>query len=177
MGNNRGFSMVELSMLLAITAILAAFSIPMLSSTMHSMQLASDARSIGSTMSYAKLSATSQLTQYRLTFSLSEKEWRLDKRNRDSGEFELQQDVHGLSGGGSESCISFKSSSGTAPTGFPTASSTTITFDSRGIPREGASIIYLTNGDEDFAVSASLSGKIQVWKSVNRNGTSQWVAQ
>jgi Tfp pilus assembly protein FimT len=169
--------MVELSMLLAVTAILTAVSIPMLSSTMHSMQLASDARSIGSTMSYAKLSATSQLTQYRLTFSLSEKEWRLDKRNRDSGDFELLQDVHGLSGGGSESCISFKSSSGTAPTGFPTVSSATITFDSRGIPREGASIIYLTNGDEDCAVSASLSGKIQVWKSVNRNGTNQWVAQ
>jgi Tfp pilus assembly protein FimT len=152
-----GFSMVELLMFLGTAVILMAISIPMLSSSMRNMQLAADARSIATTLTLAKLSATAQMTQYQVTFDLPGNEWRLDKRNRISGDFELQQDVNGLSGGVANSGITFKDSSTTAPAGFPTASSTLITFDSRGIPREGMSIVYLTNSDDDYAVSVSLS--------------------
>jgi prepilin-type N-terminal cleavage/methylation domain-containing protein len=171
--NDKGFSLIELSLVLAMMAILAAFSIPMLSSSMHSMQLISDARSIATTMTYAKLSAKSQMTHCRLSFNLTHNEWSLQRLNKSTGNFQILQDTNGLSSGVANSGIAFKSTSSTAPSGFPTASSTNITFNSRGIPIEGTGIVYLANRNENYAVSASLSGKVQVW----RHRNNQWVSQ
>jgi prepilin-type N-terminal cleavage/methylation domain-containing protein len=168
----RGFSMVELSVVLGLMAIAAAIAIPMLASSMRGMQLISDTRSISTTMTYAKMSAISQLTHYRVSFDLNDNEWQLEKWNRDDEEFELQQATNGLSRGMAGSGIAFRISSDTAPAGFPTTSSTAITFNSRGIP-DGVHIVYLSNEDDDYAVSASLSGKVQIWR--RRNG--QWVSQ
>jgi prepilin-type N-terminal cleavage/methylation domain-containing protein len=160
--NKRGFSLVELSVMLSIAAVMAAITIPMLTSSMRSMQLASDTRKIASAMSYAKLSAVSQMTRHQLIFNIYGNQWSLFKWNRDNNSYELQQDVNQLSLGTGNSGISFRSASGTAPDGFLTTSSTTITFDARGIPNDRA-IIYLSNEEMDYAISVSLSGKVQIW--------------
>jgi Tfp pilus assembly protein FimT len=152
---------------------LAALSIPMLNSSMQSMQLISDARSIATTMTYAKLRAVSQMTQYRLSFDLNDDEWSLQKWNRETEEWELEQDTNVLSRGVATNEVAFKSESDTAPTGFPTDADTDITFNSRGVPIGGVGIVYLANEEEDYAVSASLSGKIQVW----RYRDEEWVSQ
>lgn len=167
---NRGFTLIELSIVLGLTAIVAAFTIPVLSDSMRGMQLISDARKIATAMSYAKLSATSQMTSYRLSFDLDNNQWSLLKRDRTSGDFELQQAVNGLSDGVADSGIAFKEDSDSSPAGFPTASSTSITFNSRGIPN-GISIIYVSNEDTDYAISVSLAGKVQIW----RFRDNQWV--
>lgn len=169
---NRGFSLIELTMVLGLTAAVAAFSIPMLTNSLRGMQLLSDARNISTTVTYARLSATSQMTRYRLSFDLENNTWNLEKRNRETGEYELQQAVNGLSNGISHSGIAFKAESSTephAPPGFPSESSTAITFSPRGIP-DGVSIIYLSNDEIDYAVSVSLAGRVQVWRFQN----SQW---
>ncbi len=170
---NGGFSLVEICIFLSLTAILTAMAIPMLGSAMHSMQLVSDARSISTSMSYAKLGAASQMTRYRLSFDLANNEWSLLRQNQSSGNYELQNAVNELSSGMANSGITFKSTSGTAPSGFSTTSSPIITIDSRGVPREGASIIYLSDADRDYAVSISLGGKVQIWRYQN----SQWSTQ
>jgi len=161
--------MIELTVVLGLMAAMAAFSVPMLNNSMRGMQLVSDARSIATTMTYAKMSATSHMTRYQMSFNLGNNTWSLLKRNRSTGTYELQQVVNGLSNGISHSGIAFKTSSSTAPSGFPTASSSTITFNSRGIPN-GIAIVYLSNADMDYAVSVSLAGKVQVWRFQN----SQW---
>ncbi len=169
-----GFSLTELSMLLLMTAILLAISIPLLGSAMHSMQLVSDSRNIATTMTYAKVGATAQMTSYRMSFDLANNQWSLQKRNRSTGDYELQQAVNQLSSGVANSGIAFKNtSSHSSPSGFPSGSSTTITFNSRGLPSEGMSIIYISNSTDDYAVSVSLSGKVQVW----RFRDSQWIPQ
>jgi prepilin-type N-terminal cleavage/methylation domain-containing protein len=167
---NRGFSLVELSMVLAVTAVAAAFAIPVLTESMRGMQLSADAKKISTTLSFAKLSAVAQMTGYRLSFDLGHNQWSLLKRNH-SGTYELQQAVNTLSEGVENSGISFRNISGSAPSGFSTNSSTSITFNARGLP-SGVSIVYLSNEDTDYAVSVSLAGKVQVWK---RNDN-QWAA-
>jgi len=162
--NDSGFSMVEICVLLAIVALLSALSIPMLNSSMQSMQLISDARSIATTMTYAKLSAVSQMTHYRMSFNLDDDEWALHKWNRETEDWELEQDTNVLSRGVATNEVTFISESDTAPTGFPTDADAAITFNSRGVPIGGVGIVYLANEEEDYAVSASLSGKIQVWR-------------
>lgn len=161
---NNGFSLVELSMALALTAVLAAMSAPFLSSSMRSMQLESDARSIASTMRYAKLGASSQMTRYRVSFALDSNQWRLEKRNRTTGLYELQQANNELSSGIANSGIAFKGTSSSAPAGFPTTSSTVIEFDTRGVPTAGVGIVYLSNDMTNFAISVSLAGKVQFWR-------------
>jgi len=171
--NAKGFSLIELSVLLAITGILAAISVPMLTSSLADMQLISDARNIATSMTHAKLGAISQLTHYRLSFALDQNEWSIEKWDRTSGQYALQKNPLKLGLGAGASGIAFHSSSPTSPAGYPSTSSPTVTFNSRGIPVEGSSIVYLSNDEENFAVSASISGKIQVW----RYRDNQWLKQ
>jgi Tfp pilus assembly protein FimT len=174
-----GFSLVELTLIVGVSVVLMAISIPVLSSSMRDMQLASDARKIATSLAVARMSATAHMTHCRLLFDLDGNDWRLERLNRSTGQFELQQADNALSSEIATSGIAFKSNSSTAPPGFPTASSTAITFNSRGIPIDGAgvpsadNIIYLSKGDADFAVSVSLAGKVQLW----RLKDGQWVAQ
>jgi Tfp pilus assembly protein FimT len=171
--DTQGFSLVELSLVVGMTAVLAAFSIPMFSSAMRDMQLISDARSIATTLSYARLSASSQITHYRVSFDLNNNQWTLSKLNRSNGNFETQGSTSRLSNGVANSGIAFKSTSSSAPTGFSTSSSTTITFNSRSIPIEGASVVYLSDQNNNYAVTVSLSGKVQFL----RYKSNQWVSQ
>ena len=166
--NTRGFSLIELSMLLAMTAVVAAIAVPVLTDSMHGMQLLSEARKIATTMSYAKIGATSQLTSYQLAFDLDNNQWRVLKRNRATGNWEQQQDMNRLSLGMANSAIAFKTSSDSAPTGFSGTSATTIIFNARGIPA-GAAVVYLSNEDTDYAVSVSIAGKVQIWR-LGNNG-------
>ncbi len=175
----RGFSLTELTMLLAIVAILLASSIPILSSSMRSWQLGADARKIVTSLTLAKLSATSQMTHYQLLFTVSNNKWSLQKWNRSTSAYEVQGAETTLSEGMANSGIALKSSSSSGPEGFPTTSSATITFNSRGIPINGANnptgdnAIYLSDAGTDYAVTVSLAGKVQLW----RHQDGQWVSQ
>ncbi len=169
---NKGFTMVEAAVVLAMAAVLTAVTVPMITSSLHSMQLVSDARNIATSLTYAKLGATSQFTRFRLTFDMADNEWQMERLNRTTGQYELQQGNNQLSSGVSGGGIGFKTNSTTAPDIFPTASSAVITFDPRGIPEEGLSVVYLSDDRDDYAVSVSLSGKVQIW----RIGDASWEA-
>jgi Tfp pilus assembly protein FimT len=174
--SEKGFSLTELLILLSTFAIVAGFSVPMLSSSMQSWQLASDARNIATTLTYAKMSSTSKMAHYQLSFNLNGNQWVLNKLNPTTGVFEAQGGPTGLSAGLASSGIAFCSSSASGPAGFPITSSTTITFDSRGIPIDATgkptanNIVYLSDARDRYAVTVSLSGKVQLW----RYGNGQW---
>jgi Tfp pilus assembly protein FimT len=169
--NQSGFSLIELSVLAGLLVLVSAFSIPMLSSAMEDMEMIGDARSIATAMTYAKISSTAQMIHYRVAFDLGAGQWNVERETeQNSGEFEMENAINSLRDGDGGSEIAFNDSSGTAPDGFPTDSSATITFNSRGMPIGGAQIVYLTKSDADFAVSVSLTGRVQVWRYRNN----QW---
>jgi Tfp pilus assembly protein FimT len=156
--------------------IVSAFAIPSLSSAMRGMQLSGDARNIASALSYAKLSAASQMRRFRVSFTLGENRWEVQRFNATSNEFESDLEGSSLS---TESGIEFKTTSSAALTGYPSGSSSVVTFNSRGLPIDDAgvptasNVVYISKDDSDFAVSVSLTGKVQVWK---RND-GQWCSQ
>jgi len=172
LNRNGGFSLVELLILLSMAAVASAFSIPILTSAMQEMQTQADAKSIATTMTYARMSAASQLTRYRMTFDLGTNRWSVSKRNPD-GTYTVQQATNELSNGIARSGITFKAESESGPPGFPAESSTMITFNSRGVPMEGEGVVYLSSENVDYAVSVSLAGKVQFW----RNQDGQWIAK
>jgi Tfp pilus assembly protein FimT len=172
----RGFSLVELCILLGMVMLVSAMAIPSLSDAMRGMQLAADARNIASALNYAKLSATSQMKRYRVSFVLAENRWQVEKFNNTSGLFEAELEGSTLS---TESGIAFQTTSGDALTGYPSSSSTAMTFNSRGIPVDDSgvpttnNVVYISKADSDFAISVSLAGKVRVWK----HHAGQWCSQ
>ncbi|MBN2338755.1 MAG: GspH/FimT family pseudopilin [Acidobacteria bacterium] len=172
---DRGFSLVELSIVLLMIAVLASFSIPMLNSSLRDMKIISDAQGIATTLTYAKLQAMAQMTSWKLSFDLANNQWQIERFDRDTGQYVMEQSVKTLSEGVSNSGIVFVAESASAPTGFPTESSTTITFNSRGIPiqSEGPGIVYISNNNSHYAVSVSISGKVDTWRLQNQ----QWASK
>jgi Tfp pilus assembly protein FimT len=172
----KGFSLVELCILLGMIMLVSAFAIPSLSDAMRGMQLSADARNIASALSFAKLTATAQMKRYRVSFILAENRWLVEKFNNTSGLFEADLEGNTLS---TESGIAFKTASSAALTGYPSNSSNAITFNSRGIPIDDSgvpttnNVVYISKADSDYAISVSLAGKVQVWK----YHSSQWCSQ
>jgi Tfp pilus assembly protein FimT len=176
----RGISLIEITILLGMMAVMAAFSIPTLTNAMHDMQLAADAKSIATTLTYARVKAGSDLARYRVSFVIGSNQWSLARWDPATSQYVTEQATNILSNEVSNSGITFKASSSTAPADFSTLtqSSTSITFSSRGIPIDdtganNAGIIYLSSADIDFAISVSISGKVQLW----RLQSGQWVLQ
>ncbi len=164
-----GFSAVELLIVVAVFGILSAFAVPSLSGALRDMQLAADARNISSALGYARIKAKSLSTPYQVAFDLGGNGWSVRRYNSGTDSFDLEQGVNGLSRGLSGSGITFKTSAADPPAGFPDTSSSSITFNSRGIPVSGATptadnIVYLSRSGTDCAVTVTLTGKVQVWK-------------
>ena len=173
-----GFSLVEILIVFAMAAILSAFAVPTLSNAMRDMQLLAETRNISSTLNNARLKASSLMNRYRVSFDLDNNQWRLEKFNDSTNNFDLQQDVNELSRGVAGSGITFKAKSDTHPGSFPSASSSAVTFNALGIPIDGSNIptsnniIYISKSDTDYAVTVTLTGKVQAWKKDN----GQWNA-
>ncbi len=176
---DQGFSLAELVVIVSVIVVLAGISVPMVSNTLRELQLASDARQIASSLSYAKMAATSKMTRYQVTFNVGGNHWHLQRFNRAAGVFEAEGTSTRLSQGISNSGITIQYSSGSAPTGFPTESASFIRFNSRGVPVNlsgnptSNQAVYLSGGGTHFAITVSMLGKVQLWKHQNSN----WVAQ
>jgi prepilin-type N-terminal cleavage/methylation domain-containing protein len=174
-----GFSIIELLCVLLLMSILAASSIPLISTVLRNWQLNGDARSIAMTLTYAKLSSTSQLTHYQMLFDLGSNRWSIQKFNKNVGSFDIEGAATNLSNGIAHSGICFQAASGSAPSGFPTTSSAFIRFNSRGTPIDDAgiptpnNIVYLSDGATNYAVTVSLAGRVQLQKFQ----AGQWIPQ
>lgn len=170
MKDTAAFSLIELCLAMAAMAVLGAISMPMLSSTMRSMQLSSETRKIATALTDAKLSASSQTNPYRVFFKHAQNSWQLEKFDQTSGTFVAAGAENTLSDGLANSGIAFRSNSSLAVTGYPATSSGSITFNARGFPIDNTgaptanNVIYLSDSDADYAITVTLTGKTQVLK-------------
>jgi len=65
----RGFSLVELMIVLIVAGILVAITVPTIVGFQHSAQLSGTANTLASDMRYARSLASSQGTTYQITFA------------------------------------------------------------------------------------------------------------
>ncbi len=176
---DEGFNLTEVVLIVALLFVVTGISLPLVSRSLRGLQLSSDARQIASAISYAKVAATSQMTRWQVTVHVDGNHWRLQRLNRSSGLYETQGATTYLSSGLSSSGIALQHTSSSAPSGFPTDSTTFFRFNSRGMPLNSTNgpaanqALYLSGGGTQFAITVSLVGKVQVWKYQN----SQWVIQ
>ncbi len=175
--HSAAFSLIELCLVLAGMAILGAFSVPMLNSAMRSMQLSAETRKIATTLTNARLSASSHTNPYRIVFNQGANSWQLERYDQDENDFVAYEAENTLSAGLANSGIELKGGTQTEIAGFPLTSSEFITFNARGFPIDSTgaptagNVIYLAGSNTEFAITVSLTGKVQVLKNEDSGWT------
>ena len=84
-GDQKGFSLIELMVVVGIVALLAGISTPMISSWMTKVRLKNTARDISTMLYNARANAISKSLEYRVRFDEANKTYSLDRGNAFSG--------------------------------------------------------------------------------------------
>ena len=177
----RGFSTIELAIVVTIFMLIAVIALPQFMSTMRVFRASSDARSIASQLALAKMRAANGFTQARLNCNVTTNSCQLEictsKGTSACNTFSAEGGPVLLSQG-----MTFGFGSITTPAGTQTSIQNTpqVLFNSRSLPVDNTGAptgnygLYLTdqNGN-NYAVTVYASGRIAVW----RYGSGVWSIQ
>ena len=176
----RGFSLIELAIVLVIIAIIASIAIPVIMTVTRASRASSDARKIATQLALAKMRAAQGFNQTRLNCDLAGNSCQLEvctvKGPSSCTTFGTEGGPVLLSNG-----TTFSFGSITTPAGSQSVIQNTgqILFNSRSLPIDGLGAstgeyaIYITNDSNRYAVSVYASGRVAVWR--YENGV--WTAQ
>ncbi len=180
-GGRRGFSTIELAIVVTIILVIASFAIPQAISTQRAYRALSDVRSLASQLALAKMRAADGFTQARLNCNLTANSCQLEictsKGAGACNTFSAEGGPVLLSQG-----MTFGFGSITTPAGTQTSIQNTaqVLFNSRSLPVDntgaptGNSGLYLTDQfGNRYAVTVYASGRIAVW----RYGNGVWSIQ
>lgn len=181
LGDERGFNVVELALVLLTFLIVLGEGLPSMQAFLRSYQASGDAKGISSQLSLARMRSASDFTQARLRFNLTDKSYQLETFDKTSGQFQIEGGTQPLSGNDSYGYanisipVGMQSSIGQpgaclGPGGQAISNSACILFNSRGTPVDSTGAvtsnnsIYLTNGTGGvYSVNVSPSGRVSVW--------------
>ena len=189
-----GFSLMELLLVLAVTGIVSAMALPMMSKTASNFRLSGAAHGLSSAVSVAKLRAASAFTRARVYVDLSVNRFHVETWQKTGAAWVTEGGTTTLP---SLNTFSFGVVSSAPPNsqaviaqapacldnaGAPIGSSACVLFNSRGIPVDSTGAptavdaLYVTDGTAVYAVTLSATGLIQVWRT-NPTSTPNWVQQ
>ncbi|HEX4346805.1 MAG TPA: prepilin-type N-terminal cleavage/methylation domain-containing protein [Vicinamibacterales bacterium] len=197
----RGFSLMELMIVVGITGVLAGIGLPMMSKTLGAYKVSGDVRSAANALQLTKLRAAADFTKTRLYVDESASSFHVEKWTAGSpGAWSTEGGLTYLADRTAESysygvvasppantqgTIGQAASCLTA-TGTAIGNTACIVFNSRGLPvtdkaagtgdPTNADALYLTDGSAVFGVTVSATGVIQVWRT-NPTATPNWTAQ
>jgi len=189
-GSASGFSLIEITAVLAIVLLIGVIAIPALKAGLQGMSTASDARAIAAQLALAKMRAASQFTDARVNFNSFTKnsttntyQYQVEVYNQGTSTWAIDQTgTHNTGVQNLSTNTSYGFSTITTPAGSqlsPITNWNTIQFNSRGIPvtsglaATGTYAVYINNGNGlYYAITVSISGNVQIWQ---MNGTgSTW---
>lgn len=178
----RGFSLMEIMLVLAVTGVVAAIAVPMMSNQLAYYRLSGDARSTANATGLAKMRAASVFGHERLYMDLAGRTFRLETWDKttsswlaDGAAAHLSQNVNfsfGVVGtappntqgviGQSPAC---KNNAATADI----ANTACIIFNSRGLPIDANGQpfvygVYLSDPTAVYAITVSATGTVRTWR-------------
>jgi prepilin-type N-terminal cleavage/methylation domain-containing protein len=165
--SDRGFSMLELLIVMVVIVVVAAIGIPSLRNTMASYRGSAAVQGIAAQLAVGKMRAAAQFTRSRITLDTGTNTYRREIYDKTTSMYQLEGGIQGLG-----NSVSFGYGGISAPAGGQTtiAQSTEIIFNSRGIPVDTAGVpvstyaVYLNNDERFYAVTINSVGQIATWK-------------
>lgn len=162
MKRNRGFSLLEQMVVLAIGMVLLLVSIQSIRSAAGATRLQGDAATLARTLYMAKLRAGAEFTRTRVSVDTSASTYTIDVYDKATSAWVVDTGPLPLGIG-----VSFGAGSvTTAPPGLGSVTLTQpVTFNSRGMPVDGSGVptglyaVYLTDGSRVIVVRVSLGGR------------------
>lgn len=190
-GSARGFSLIEVLIVLACLAVVSGMAVPMMGSTLGSYRLSGDARSLTSTLGLAKLRAASGFTRTRLFVDLAANSFHVELWQKtgpgwvvDGGTVPLSPTVTFGIGVVAAAPPNTQAAIAQAPAclgndGAAIANTACVIFNSRGIPVDaagapfGADAIYLTDNTAVMGITLSATGLTRLWRT-NPTAVPSW---
>ena len=177
----RGFSLIEIAIVVTVLAIIASIAIPPAVNLLRSFRASADARNIAAQLALAKMRAANAFTQTRLNCDPTANSCQLEvctsKGASACNTFSAEGGPVLLSQGSS---FSFGSITTAAGSQTSIQNTNQIIFNSRSMPVDntgaptGNYALYLANQNGDYyAISVYATGRVAVWHYSNN----AWVAQ
>jgi len=197
--DRRGFSLIEMLVVVGLTTVIAAIAVPMMSNTIGNFRLSGDAHSVASAMALAKLRAASGFSQARLFVDLTTRSFHVETLQKspvawaaDGGTTTLSTGVTFGFGGIATPPLNTQALIGQAPpcvtaAGAAIANTACILYNSRGIPVDpsgaapnvgaptGNDALYLTDGTAVYGLLLSATGQSKLYRTNISSAT--WALQ
>ena len=201
--DSRGFSLIELMMVVGIMGVLAVIAVPMSGNTIRYLKLSGDARELSNATAVAKMRAAAKFTQSRLYIDKAGKTFYIQTYTRSTSTECPTLGAWCTEGGATNlsSTVSFSYGPVTTPppntqdpigqaaacqnTASPPvdiANTACVIFNSRGIPVDntgsptGVDAVYVTDGSAVYGITVAATGFIRTWQT-NYTATPTWTLQ
>ncbi len=197
--DDRGFSLFEMIIVLAISIVLAAIAAPMMGNALGFYRLSGDAKAVSNSLALTKMRAASYFTQARLYVDLTSG-YHIEtfkKTPPPLGSWVTEGGTTNLTGADTfgfgtlaaaplnTQAVITQGVTGAAAcrdtAGTVIGNTVCMLFNSRGIPVDwtgaptGAGALYVTDGTGVYGITISATGNISLWRSPV--GTAAWLQQ
>ena len=189
--SDRGFSVVELLMTMAVVAAAATIGVPMVGNMLANFRISGDIRALSNTTSVAKMRAAALFSPARLYVDIAARTYRIQIWQKATTTWVDEGAVQRLSpnvgfGFGSVSAAP-PNTQGTinqadacrADDGTVIAGTACVVFNSRGLPVDaggipiGSGAFYLIDATSVYGVTISATGMVRAWRAQTTT-TSTW---
>jgi prepilin-type N-terminal cleavage/methylation domain-containing protein len=199
MDSARGYSLIELLLVVGIVTVVSAVAVPMMSNTVGNFRLNGDARSLAGAVSVTKLRAASNFSQARLFIDLNGRSYHIETWQKtgtpgwvaEGGSTTLSSGVSFGSGAAATApdggAVVTAAPCVAAVTGMNIANTACVLFNSRGIPvaplgvppnvgaPTGNDALYIKDSVGIYSLTVSATGMSKLFRT-NVSSTS-WVQQ
>jgi prepilin-type N-terminal cleavage/methylation domain-containing protein len=192
--NRRGFSLIEMLFVVALTGVIAAIAVPMMGNTLGFFRLSGDARKVSNALALSKMRAASVFSRVRVYVDWPTRSFHMETWNSATNQWVAETGGTFLSQGVTLAfnpvTVAPPNTQGTIAeaqtcrdnAGNPVANTSCVVFNSRGVPIDGVTssptvdALYLTDSTAVYAVTISATGMVRTWKTPP-NATPSWVLQ
>ena len=191
--SERGFTLIEVLLVLAVVGIVSAIAVPSTSAAMRGYSLKGDARAVNNLVALAKMRAAARFSRARVHVDRATNTYFLETWNKTTNVWDAETVATRTSSGVS---FSFGSLSTPPPNtqdgikfspvckdnlGNDIAYSSCVIFNSRGMPVDAAGAptggngIYVTDGAGVYATTVTTTPQVKLWFS--RSSGANWIRQ